>query len=152
MAKNDKLLTNQHSIFASDETGEFKDLNIQPDLLTACTLAIKKAKQNGRSRDHIVDRMNALLPSNHKKITRRQLDSWMATSKEFHYWPAYALPAFCKACQCDAPLQVMAFALGFKMIGEREQATLKLAEIKAAKARLDLEEAELLKQISEKFE
>lgn len=114
-----------------------RDLDIGAELIGALSKALREARQDENfSRDRIADRMNLTLPEGKKKITRRQVDSWMAMSKEFHELPARYLPALCWALDTDEPLRVIAKALGFELIDVQESAAMELGETHLQIARL----------------
>jgi hypothetical protein len=119
------------------------DLDIQYQLLGAIKTALADARTRGMSREHVVDRMNLLLPELEKPITIRQLNAWTAVSKEFSEFPARYLPAFCAATNCDLPQRVMAQAIQRDLIDAREKAAQMLGENLIEDARLARQRREL---------
>lgn len=124
------------------------DLNIGPELLGAINSALREAKgRDNFSRDRIADRMNLALPEADKAVTKRQVDSWMAVSKEFHELPARYLPALCWALETDEPLRVLARALGYDLVDARESAAKRLGEAHVEIAALRREVGALTKRL-----
>ena len=113
--------------------------------LGAINQAIREARQAGNGRERLVDRMNLALGAD--LITKRQLDSWTANSKEQHRFPLEYLAAFCWATGSDAPLRVLASALGYDLVAAREAAAMRLGEMQLEQARLRRESGALLKQL-----
>ena len=120
-------------------------LDIGPELQGAINQAIREARQAGNGRERLVDRMNLALGAD--LITKRQLDSWTANSKEQHRFPLEYLAAFCWATGSDAPLRVLASALGYDLVDAREAAAMRLGEMQLEQARLRRESGALLKQL-----
>lgn len=112
------------------------DLDVGPELLGAVHAAMRAAKANGISRERIADRMNTALPDLDRPITKRQVDAWMAASKEFHDIPARYLAALCWALDSEAPARVIVEALGFGLVDAREAAAKELGETQIQIARL----------------
>jgi hypothetical protein len=61
------------------------------------------------SRFGVAARMSELLGF---EVTKSQLDSWTAESKEGHRFPAAYLPAFCSATGTTEPLTLLSEAMG----------------------------------------
>lgn len=122
-------------------------LDIGPELMGAINTAIREARKNTYGRDRVVDRINACLAGSERAITKRQLDSWTAASKEHHPFPLDVLAAFCWATGCDEPLRVLARALGFDLVDAREQAAKKLGEMQIELARLKRQSGALTKRL-----
>ena len=80
-------------------------------------------------------------------VTKRQLDAWTAQSKEFHELPARCLPALCWATGSDAPLRLLAQALGYELVDAREAAAKRLGEMQIEMARLKREQGVLVKHL-----
>lgn len=132
------------------EGREALDLDVAPELLGAVNTAIRQARQNGLSRERIVDRMNAALPDLDKEITLRQLNSWTAKSREYHEFPARYIPAFCQATSCSLPLKALTHSLGFDLADLRDQAALRLGENLITSAQLSRERRELTQTLGGK--
>lgn len=124
------------------------DLDIYAELRGACAAALKHARSRGLSRERVVERMNLCLPDA-KPITLRQLNAWMADSKEFSEWPYRYIAAFAWACQCDAPLAVAPNAMGYDLVDRRDAAALELGRLNLNKAELQKRERELKRQIGD---
>lgn len=123
------------------------DLDIHFELMGACHEALKHARSLGYGRERVVERMNQALPERKKPITLRQLNSWMAESREYHDLPARVLAAFCWATQSDLPLRVAPGACGFGLVDAREDAARQLGEHQIQIARLKREVSELTKTL-----
>lgn len=123
------------------------DLDIHFELMGACHEALKHARTLGYSRERVVDRLNQALPERQKSITLRQLNSWMAESREYHDLPARVLAAFCWATQSDLPLRVAPTACGYGLVDARENAARQLGEHQIQIARLKREVADLTKTL-----
>ncbi|HEC12304.1 MAG TPA: hypothetical protein ENI80_03500 [Acidiferrobacteraceae bacterium] len=116
------------------------DLDIEFEFIGAVKYAIREAKKHGVSRDRIVDRMNQCLPTD-KHITKRQLDSWTANSKEYHKFPAEYLPAFVWAVRgVISAIEVLTRALGLHVIDETEYLATELGKTVTRKAALAVQE------------
>lgn len=127
----------------TDPEQQAVDLDIHQELIGAISQCIREAKHRGLSRDRIVNRMNMVLPDLERRITKRQLDCWTATSKEYSEFPARYLPAFCWAVDCDLPLRVLAGAIGRDLVDARDGLALRLGQINVNKAQLTREERAL---------
>lgn len=84
---------------AGPSPGEY---NIHVRLRGALALALKKALP--KSRWVIADEMSHLLGV---EVSKYQIDSWVAESKEGHRVPAEYIPAFCEVTGCLDPLQLL---------------------------------------------
>jgi len=112
MAKSHKRIDGQMSIF--DLLASFQSppephpggLNIKYEFQGIISDAIKHCRL---SRWEIAGRMSMLL---NREITKYQLDSWTAESKEQHRFPAEYLPAFCEAAGSHEPLRYLAEKAG----------------------------------------
>lgn len=122
-----------------------RDLDIGPELLGALNTSLRAARDQGLSRDRVIDRANTTLPELPKVLTKRQLDCWTAASREFHELPARYLPALCWATGSDEPLRVLARALGYELVDARESAAKRLGEAHVQIASLRREVAALTK-------
>lgn len=87
-------------------------LNVKERLRASLNAAIK---QCNLSRHQIAGEMSHLIGAD---ITRTQIDSWTAESKELNRIPAEYLPAFCRATGSIEPMRILAEAAGaFAMPG-----------------------------------
>lgn len=123
------------------------ELDIGPELMGAVNTALREARGSNLSRDRVTDRLNLALASGGKAVTKRQMDAWTAQSKEFHELPARYLPALCWATGSEAPLRVLAHALGFELVDAREQAAKRLGEVQIEIARLKREGGAITKTL-----
>jgi len=123
MAKSkQKLDPNQRSLFdlIAGVTGDEAPapatpgrMNVRDRLRGSLIEAIKTSRL---SRWEIAGEMSHLLD---QEVSKFQLDSWTAESKDGYRFPAEYLPAFCEAVGCTAPLKLLGQALGvFVMPGE----------------------------------
>lgn len=93
-------------------------------------------RKSGLSRYEVAGRMSELMDI---EISKSQLDSWTAESKEYHRFPAEYLPAFCMVTGYKEPLRIMARLAQCHLL-ESEEAL--LAEL----GRIDQAKRDLLKQ------
>ncbi len=100
------------------------DLDIKMELLGAINYALRTARQNGISRERVVDRMNLCITDKAEQITVRKLNGWTAQSAEDRDMPAKYLPAFMWATLgVTDPLRVIVTAIGMGIAnGEDQQA------------------------------
>lgn len=97
------------------------DLDIEQEFMGQIKFVLRTAKKRGLTRERIVDRMNLCLPDA-LQVTKRQLDSWCAESKEYHLFPAIYLPAFIWSVRgVITPLEVLTSVLGLVVLDEHEQ-------------------------------
>lgn len=90
-------------------------------------------KNSMMSRHQVAARMSELTGA---EITKSQLDSWTAESKEYHRFPAEYLPAYCSVTGYKKPLRIMAKMVQCYLL-ESEEAL--LAELgKISQVRKDL--------------
>lgn len=125
------------------------DLDIHFELLGAITACLREARGRGLSREQVIFRMNELLPEAERPLTRRQLDSWTAHSKEYSEFPARYLPAFCAAVDSPLPLLVLARAIGRELVDAREARAKRLGEAQIEAARIRREAQQILKELGE---
>lgn len=125
------------------------DLDIELELRGAINKALREARDRCLGRERVVDRMNLCLPHEARPITKRQLDSWTAQSKEHHPFPLRYLAAFCWAVGSEEPLRVLARALGFDLVDARESAAKRLGEATVEIAALKREVAALTRRLGQ---
>ncbi|MGE5606274.1 MAG: hypothetical protein ACM3YE_11375 [Bacteroidota bacterium] len=99
-------------------------------------------KQCQLSRWEVAAKMSELLQI---EITKSQLDSWTAESKEAHRFPAEYIPAFCKVTGFIEPLRQMAEMVDCYLIESKEALMVDLGKIKQAKRDLTQREKEIWK-------
>jgi hypothetical protein len=121
-------------------------LDVWPELLGAIHHALREARENGITRERVVDRMNLALRCQ-PPITKRQLDCWTANSRKDRHFPLEYLPAFCWAVSSDLPLRILASTLGFDLIDAREVAVKRLGDTHIQMARLRREQGVLTKTL-----
>lgn len=131
---------------AAEYSDDF-DLDIQAELRGSLATACKIAKRSGLTRERIVDEMNRLMPDLDKKITKRKLDAWLATSKEDHEFPARFIPAFCAATRCHLPLQTLANTINLELADQRELLAQQYGELEIQRAKLARQSLKLKQQI-----
>jgi len=142
----------QGELFVSDRNAvaaspNAPDLDIHHEMLGAIALALKEAKKRGLGRELVVDRMNLCLPELVKPITKRQLDSWTAESKEYSEFPARFLPAFCWACMCDAPLATGPRSMGYDLVDRADEAALEMGRLRLQQAEIAKREREIKRRL-----
>lgn len=109
--------------------GALADLSLA--VRTALVQAIKPCPL---SRYEIAGRLSALLG---RDISKTMLDKWTAESAEEHRIPAEVLPAFCLVTESSAPLEILAAAIGHRLVGPDEAEALELARLRIEKTALE---------------
>ena len=102
------------------------------------------------SRYEVAAKMSELLGT---EITKSQLDSWTAESKEYHRFPAEYLPAFCQVTGYKEPLRMMARLVKCFLLESKEALMAEIGQIDQMKRELVKREKavrSLLEQISGK--
>lgn len=87
-------------------------------------------RQSGLSRYEVAARMSELVGL---EITKSQLDSWTAESKEYHRFPAEYLPAFCMVTGYKEPLRSMARIIQCFLLESEDALHAELGKIDQAK-------------------
>jgi hypothetical protein len=86
------------------------------------------------------------------EITKSQLDTWTAESKEYHRFPAEYLPAYCTVTGYKEPLYIMARLLQCYLLESEEALLAELGRIDQVKRDLSRKEKavrEYLTQLKE---
>ncbi len=104
--------------------------NVRERLAEALTEALKGCSF---TRYEAAARMSELVGV---EVTKSQLDSWTAESKEYHRFPAEYLPAFCKVTGSLEPLRIMAELLQCYVIESEEALLAELGKIDQARKEL----------------
>jgi len=94
------------------------------------------AKNCGRSREELVDRMNelaarygvSLVSGNGKELSLDTFEKWINPSELGRQMPIKALPVFCAVVGDASALDVLARPLGYRVIGPDDQQFLKWAK------------------------
>lgn len=105
-------------------------------------------RQSGISRYEVAARMSELVGV---EVTKSQLDSWTAESKEYHRFPAEYLPAFCQVTGYKEPLRAMAKMIQCYLLESEEALLAELGKIDQARRDLVRKEKlvrDLLKRMS----
>lgn len=89
------------------------------------------------SRYEVAGRMSDLLGI---EVTKSQLDSWTAESKEFHRFPAEYLPAYCAVTGHKEPLRMMARLVQCYLLESEEALLAELGRIDQTKRELTRKE------------
>ena len=97
------------------------------------------------SRHQVAARMSELAGV---EITKSQLDSWTAESKEYHRFPAEYLPAFCMVTGYKKPLMMMARLVQCYLLESREALLAQLGKINQTKKDLARQEKTVMDLIS----
>jgi hypothetical protein len=97
-------------------------------------------KQCQLSRWEVAAKMSELIDT---EITKSQLDSWTAESKEGHRFPAEYLPAFCQVTSYYEPLRIMAELIGCHLLESKEALLADLGKIDQMKRNLLKREKEI---------
>jgi len=94
-------------------------------------------KRSPLSRYQVAARMSELLGV---EVSKAQLDSWTAESKENHRFPAAYLPAFCEATGYREPLKLMAELLRCYLIESQDALLTELGRIGQKKKEMEEKE------------
>ncbi len=78
------------------------------------------------SRYEVASKMSELVGV---EVTKSQLDSWTAESKEYHRFPAEYLPAFCAVTGHKEPLRIMARMIKCYLLEGKEALMAELGQI-----------------------
>jgi len=113
-------------------------MNISSQLRTELSEGLRKS---GLSRYEVAGRMSELIDI---EITKSQLDSWTAESKEFHRFPAEYLPAFCAVTSHKEPMRLMARLIQCHLLESEEALLAELGRINQAKRDLARQEKAVL--------
>ncbi|TEB10653.1 hypothetical protein [Pelotomaculum propionicicum] len=104
-------------------------------------------RKSGLSRYEVAGRMSELMDT---EITKSQLDSWTAESKEYHRFPAEYLPAFCAATGHKEPLRIMARLVQCHLLESEEALLAELGRIDQAKRDL-LKQEKVVRDLIERY-
>lgn len=102
-------------------------------------------KMSMLSRHQVAARMSELTGA---EITKSQLDSWTAESKEYHRFPAEYLPAFCFVTGYKKPLMIMARMVQCYLMESEGALLAELGKIDQGKKDLAMRERTVLDLIS----
>lgn len=94
-------------------------------------------RQSGLSRFEVAARMSELVGV---EITKSQLDSWTAESKEGHRFPAEYLPVYCQVTGYNEPLRMMARMVQCFLLESEDALHAELGRIDRAKKDLNKKE------------
>lgn len=94
-------------------------------------------KRSALSRYEVAARMSELTGV---EITKSQLDSWTAESKEYHRFPAEYLPAYCEVTGYKEPLFIMSRLLQCYLLESKEALLSELGRIDQTKRDLSRKE------------
>ncbi len=127
-------LSKQSAAFLSTQKSlldiiEEKEMVLNLDIATAIRQAVSEAiRTSGRSRWQIAAAMSEYLG---REITKAQIDSFSAESKEGHRFPLEYVPAFCHATRNYDLVALAAGALRIQVVlpEDAEEARLLLAEL-----------------------
>ncbi len=97
-------------------------------------------KRCSLSRYEVAAHMSELVGT---EITKSQLDSWTAESKELHRFPAEYLPAFCHVTGYTEPIRTMARMLQCYILESEEALLAELGRIDQVKRDLSRKEKEV---------
>ena len=126
-------------------------LNIVARLKAAMRQALSESKF---SREEVAEKMTAIakiegirLPGNSKSITKTILDKWVAEGAN-HTIPIQMLIVFCSVTDSCLPLNVLAAALGFKVITPEQRKSLMWAEAEIQRRHFATEARRLAKEVT----
>ncbi|MGE5606546.1 MAG: hypothetical protein ACM3YE_12760 [Bacteroidota bacterium] len=147
-SKIDQRLSNQLSLFDTVVSTYYETI-VRPNKVEAGSINIgnqlrnllsEGLKQCQLSRWEVAAKMSELLDV---EITKSQLDSWTAESKEAHRFPAEYLPAFCRVTGYLEPLRLMAELVGCYLLESKEALLADLGKIDHMKRNLTKREKEI---------
>ncbi len=118
------------------------------DIATAVRQTVSEAiRESGLSRYDVASRMSEYLG---REITKAQLDSFSAESKDGHRFPLEYVPAFCHATRNYDLVQLTAGALRIELFlpDDAEEARILMAELELNRKVKQL--AEMKKQIAQR--
>lgn len=138
----------QEGIEAQEKKTEIDpgSLNVSVQLRNELSEGLKRSML---SRYQTAARMSELTGA---EITKSQLDSWTAESKEYHRFPAEYLPAFCYATGYKKPLKIMAKMVQCYLLESEEALLAELGKIDQTKkdlARREKTVRNLLERLAE---
>ena len=126
------------------------DLDLEDEFRAALKFCERQAKKHGLSRERILARINLCLPED-RAITIRQLNGWMAASAEDRPFPAWILPAYIWAVRgIVSPIEILAHAIGLRVLDENEALAAELGETVLNKARIASKERALKNKLGAK--
>ena len=146
--KIDRRLSNQLSLF-DNVVSTYYETIVRPNKVQAGSinigsqlrnLLLEGLKQCQLSRWEVAAKMSELLDV---EITKSQLDSWTAESKEGHRFPAEYLPAFCRVTGYLEPLRIMAELVDCYLLESKEALLADLGKIDHMKRNLVKREKEI---------
>lgn len=105
-------------------TSETPNYHIHSLIKDAISESLKKCRN---SRHQVAAKMSEVLNTD---ITKSQLDSWSAESKEFHRIPAEYVPAFCYASENNLLLKVIVTPVkGVQLIENKDAIKLEITKL-----------------------
>jgi len=136
---NDDMQLSLFDLIREDEQKRFNDnapgsFNISCQLRSGLSEGLKRCSL---SRYEVTARMSELIGVD---ITKSQLDTWTAESKEYHRFPAEYLPAFCEVTGYKEPLYIMARMLQCYLLESEEALLAELGRIDQVKRDLSRKE------------
>jgi hypothetical protein len=148
------MTSNQRDLFdaLTDEpeylSANAPDLDLEEEFRAALKYCERQAKKHGLGRERILERINLCLPED-RAITLRQLNGWMAASAEDRPFPAWILPAYIWAVRgIVSPIEILAHAIGLRMMDENEALAAELGETVLNRARLASQERTLKNKLT----
>ncbi len=110
-------------------------------------------KESSLSRAQVAARMTDLMygDAGESEVTKAQIDSWTAPSRDAWRFPLSHLPAFIQATGAVWLLETVAAACGCVVLTDEQAGLIELGEIRATQVRLDARERALLKDLPEGF-
>ncbi len=82
-----------------------------------------------------------------REISKFQLDSWTAESKDGYRLPAEFIPALCFILNDITGLKILVAPLGIKILENRDQLLLEYGKVKRWKSMIHVKEKQLLKRL-----
>lgn len=137
-AENQDIQPSLFDLVKEDERKRFEitpgSFNLSCRLRAVLSEGLKKC---AASRYEVAARMSDLVGV---EITKSQLDSWTAESKEYHRFPAEYLPVFCYVTGYTEPIRIMARMLQCYLLESEEALLAELGRIDQVKRDLTRKE------------
>jgi hypothetical protein len=134
----------QISLFDFIKEGAQKNMELKPGSFNIsnqlCGELSEGLRQAGVSRYEVAARMSELVGV---EISKSQLDSWTAESKEAHRFPAEYLPAFVAITGYKEPLRLMARLCQCHLVESKEAILTELGRLNQAKREINKREKDL---------
>jgi hypothetical protein len=140
-----KLLPIEQELELKEEEFKGKELETNYDISAQLRRWLSAAiKNTPMSRFEVAAKISELLG---KEITKFQLDSWTAESKEGYHLPAEYLPAACAVLDDVSGLKILAAPLGVKVLENKDLMWLEYGKLKRTEQQVRLRKKQLEKKL-----